>query len=60
MLVYKVALSDAKIKALKLVKSSKQKDIADGNGLYIRLKANGSKTWIFRYSINSISQFLIE
>lgn len=43
-----VPLSDAKIKGTK--PQPKEFNLADGEGLYLRVKPNGNKTWLFNYT----------
>jgi len=41
-------LSDTEIKQAK--PKEKEYNLADGNGLYLRIKPSGTKIWIFNYS----------
>ena len=41
-------LSDTEIKQAK--PKAKEYNLADGNGLYLRVKPNGTKLWLFNYS----------
>lgn len=43
-----VPLSDAQIKGTK--PTPKEFNLADGEGLYLRVKPNGNKTWLFNYT----------
>lgn len=43
-----VPLSDAQIKGTK--PAPKEFNLADGDGLYLRVKPNGNKTWLFNYT----------
>ncbi|WP_151194431.1 tyrosine-type recombinase/integrase [Cysteiniphilum sp. JM-1] len=49
-------LTDTKIKALKAM--DKLYRVNDGNGLYISIKANNSKAWEFRYTLNGKANWL--
>ena len=40
-------LTDSKVRNAK--PSLKEYNLADGNGLHLRVKPNGSKTWIYNY-----------
>ena len=43
-------LTEVKIKTFKIPK--KETFHSDGNGLYLRLRPNGTKSWIFRYNLD--------
>jgi len=43
-----IPLSDAQIKGTK--PTPKEFNLADGEGLYLRVKPNGNKTWLFNYT----------
>jgi integrase len=45
-------LTDNAIKNLKLAEFQREKVVADGLGLVLRLRDDGSRTWIFRYTYN--------
>ncbi len=41
-----------KLNPLTVNKATKRGYYSDGNGLYLKVTASGSKSWIFRYAIN--------
>lgn len=43
-----IPLSDAQIKGIK--PTPREFNLADGDGLYLRVKPNGNKTWLFNYT----------
>jgi hypothetical protein len=45
-----------KLEALKVAKVSKRGYYSDGNGLYLKVTASGSKSWIFRYAVNGMKR----
>ena len=47
-----MARTVGKLTALAVSKASKKGRYSDGGGLYLRVKAGGSKSWIFRYMLS--------
>lgn len=45
-----MALTDTKLKQLKLKEGQSDRYVADGHGLYIRLRDTGARHWVFRYT----------
>jgi len=41
------------LQAKKSKPQGKRYELNDGNGLYLRITANGKKTWVFRYQLNN-------
>src|SRR5207237_2264223 len=41
-----------KLSALNVQRISKRGRYADGGGLYLQISKSGSKSWLFRYSLN--------
>jgi len=45
-----------KLSPLKIAKINKRGYYSDGNGLYLKVTATASKSWIFRYTVNGLKR----